>query len=171
MTMSDGSLISALAELKVVNEGETHQLHSSFLDKGKNNYSESIDEENLETPQSVEGSQETDSWEGGTGSLGKFSDLEKEECRDADRDKKKASMETAELQLEKDDPLKLQWKLESLDYELKAAKAKLKLREKELQEKDSAIISLKQEMKVAGDKGGNYLELAPECKEKNEGLN
>ena len=78
MTMSDGSLISALAELKVVNEGETHQLHSSFLDKGKNNYSESIDEENLETPQSVEGSQETDSWEGGTGSLGKFSDLEKE---------------------------------------------------------------------------------------------
>ena len=170
MTMSDGSLISALAELKVVNEGETHQLHSSFLDKGKNNYAESIDEENLETPQSVEGSQETDSWEGGTGSLGKFSDLEKEECRDADRDKKKASMGTAELQLEKDDPLKLQWKLESLDYELKAAKAKLKLREKELQEKDSAIISLKQEMKVAGDKGGNYLESAPECKEENEGL-
>ena len=117
--MSDGSLISALAELKVVNEGETHQLHSSFLDKGKNNYAESIDEENLETPQSVEGSQETDSWEGGSGSLGKFSDLEKEEYRDADRDKKKASMETAELQLEKDDPLKLQWKLESLDHELK----------------------------------------------------
>ena len=117
-------------------------IHSSFLDKGKNNYSESIDEENLETPQSVEGSQETDSWEGGTGSLGKFSDLEKEECRDADRDKKKASMETAELQLEKDDPLKLQWKLESLDYELKAAKAKCKEENEGLKSKLAQKVAL-----------------------------
>ena len=169
MTMNEGSLISALAELKVVNE-------SSFLDK-------SIDEENVETPQSLEGklSQESDSWEGGSGSLGKKEESdsweggsgslrEKEEQREAARDRNGSSMEIAELQLEKGDPLELQWKAESLYHELKATKAKLKLKERQLQNKDSTIISLKQELKAAEEKGEISMELAPEYNEEIEDL-